>query len=97
MARWLMTCLVLGKPSRAYNVGHGTGVTIAQLARQVSRLAALDADVRIEGRATSGLASPRYLPDVQRAERELGLHNSVGLQDAIRRTLTWRQAQRPHL
>lgn len=96
MARWLITCLVLGKSGQAYNVGHGTGVTIAQLAQQVSQLAGLDANVRIEGRATSGLASPRYLPDVQRAERELGLHNSVNLQDAIRRTLTWQQAQRQH-
>ncbi|SCK37707.1 dTDP-glucose 4,6-dehydratase [Variovorax sp. HW608] len=92
MARWLLTCLILGRPSRAYNVGHASGVTIAQLACQVTRLAALETDVRIEGHATSGLASARYLPDVHRAERELGLHNSVDLQDAILRTLAWRKA-----
>lgn len=97
MARWLMTCLVLGEPDRAYNVGHDRGVTIAQLARQVSHLAAIEADVRIEGRGAPGLAGARYLPDVRRAGHELGLKNAVDLQDAIQRTLAWRQAQQAHL
>lgn len=92
MARWLLSCLILGAPGRAYNVGDPGEITVAQLAAEVTRIAASGMPVQIAGQPTSGLAGPCYLPDVRRAGTELGLRNAVGLEEGIRRTLAWRQA-----
>jgi len=92
MARWLLSCLVLGAPGRAYNVGGESEVTIARLAHEVTRLADTDQPVRIAGQPTPGLAGPRYVPDLRRASDELGLTNAVDLEEGIRRTLAWRRA-----
>lgn len=92
MARWLLSCLVLGKAGRAYNVGADTAVTIAQLASEITRVADTGEPVCIAGLSTPGLAGNRYVPDVRRAAEELGLRNAVDLEEAIRRTLAWCKA-----
>lgn len=89
MARWLLSALVLGAPGRAYNIGNDVAVTIAQLAGEVTRLADTGIPLHVAGRATAGLAGNRYVPDVRRAFAELGLSNAVGLEEGIRRTLSW--------
>lgn len=89
MARWLLSLLALGGAGRTYNVGGASEVTIAQLAREVTRLAGTGLPVRIAGEAAPGLAGSRYVPSLRRAEDELGLTNVVGLEEAIRRTLSW--------
>ncbi|WP_418132941.1 NAD(P)-dependent oxidoreductase [Variovorax sp. 375MFSha3.1] len=92
MARWLLSCLVLGKPGGVYNVGDDTSITIAELASEVTRLAETGVPVHIAGQSAPGLAGQRYLPDLRRASDELGLRNVVSLQEGIRRTLAWRKA-----
>lgn len=94
MARWLLSSLVLGAPGRIYNIGGDSEVTIAQLADEVTRIAGLSESVRMAGRAVEGLAGQRYVPDIRRAANELGLFNAVGLDEAIRRTLSWRAGAR---
>lgn len=89
MARWLLTCLVSGRPGRAYNVGSDVATSIAELAHAVAAQAASAMPVRVLGGAAPGLAGARYVPDTGRAQHELGLTNVVGLQDGIRRTLAW--------
>jgi len=91
MARWLLSCLVLGTPGRVYNIGSDRTVTIADLAAEVTRLAGTGIPLRIAGRPTPGLAGHRYVPDVRRARAELGLINAVDLEAGIRRTLAWRR------
>ncbi|WP_390346820.1 NAD-dependent epimerase/dehydratase family protein [Variovorax boronicumulans] len=89
MARWLLSCLALGAPGRAYNVGGDNEVTIAELAGEVTRVARTGIPVQVAGRTVPGLAGHRYVPDVKRAADELGLTNAVGLEEGIRRTLSW--------
>jgi nucleoside-diphosphate-sugar epimerase len=96
MARWLLGCLVLGASGRAYNVGGDEGVTIAQLAGEVTRLANTGVSVHVAGRPAPGLAGPRYVPDLRRASGELGLTNVVALEEGIRRTLSWRATPDAH-
>lgn len=91
MARWLLSCLVLGTPGRVYNVGSDRDVTIAGLAAEVTRLANIDASPSIAGRPAPGLAGHRYVPDLRRARAELALSNAVDLEEGIRRTLAWRR------
>lgn len=91
MARWLLSCLVLGASGRAYNIGSDADLTIGRLASEVTRLANTGMQAQIVGRLTPGLAGPRYVPDVRRAQAELGLTNAVNLEEGIRRTLAWRR------
>lgn len=89
MARWLLTCLVRGRPGRTYNVGSDDAVTIGGLAQRVASLSNAVDPVRFAGRATVGLAGNRYVPDLRRSTVELGLVNAVDLDEGILRTLRW--------
>ena len=85
---WLLAMLVRGQPDRAYNVGSDEAVTIAELARRVAALAPGKPAVRILGTSSDRIGS-RYVPDIARAQSELGLVPRVHLDDAITRTLAW--------
>lgn len=85
---WLLAILVRGRPGRAYNVGSEEAVTIAELAQRVAALAPAKPSVRILGTSSDRIGS-RYVPDIARAQSELGLVPRVRLDDAITRTLAW--------
>jgi len=93
LAHWLTMLLLRGTPQRAYNVGSDEAVSIAELARMVARVAqgetARETAVRVVGAAASGQSAlrNRYLPDIDRARSELGLHVTIKLESAIRHTL----------
>ncbi|MFI5398670.1 MAG: NAD-dependent epimerase/dehydratase family protein [Candidatus Binatia bacterium] len=87
MAIWLWHILVRGTRGRAYNVGSEHPVTILALAKLVA--AAFDPVPGIEVAlpAVVGPAAPRYVPSTRRAAAELGLHQVIDLEEAIRRTV----------
>lgn len=88
MAVWLWRCLLLGKVGRAYNVGSGEAIKVTDFAKRCS-------DIREMERVRKGVQEINgtyYVPDVSRAERELGCRQTVGLDEAIRRTLAWQRA-----
>lgn len=89
LAAWLWTLLVRGEAGRAYNVGSSRALSIAQVAREVD--AALGGGHGVEIAATSvpGALPQPYVPDTARAARELGLHEWIPLDEAIRRTADW--------
>lgn len=88
MVIWLLTILCKGEPGRPYNVGSEEDVTIADLAHRVARLAPSRVEVNIAGgRAPASAAPDRYVPSTRRARLELGLEQTVSLDDAIARTL----------
>lgn len=87
---WLWTILMRGEGMRPYNVGSDDAVSISELAHRVAAAAPVTKQVSILGQP--GTAPPeRYVPDVGRARRELGLDVAIGLDDAIRRTMAWLQ------
>jgi nucleoside-diphosphate-sugar epimerase len=88
LAVWLWTILLRGAAGRAYNVGSAHDIPIAQVAAQVSA-ACGGPEVRVGRAGVPGQAPSRYVPDVGRAERELGLRESVPLAEAVRRTAAW--------
>jgi dTDP-glucose 4,6-dehydratase len=84
MAHWLLTMLVGGRPGQAYNVGSDQIISIADLAHLVRDVLAPDKPVRILGQPTAGAARNRYVPDIRKAQQELGLDVTTPLADAIR-------------
>jgi nucleoside-diphosphate-sugar epimerase len=93
LAIWLWTILFRGAPLRAYNVGSAESVTIAETAQAVARVFDGKPSIEIAQKAVAGKPAQRYVPNVNRAEKELGLRAWVGLEEAIRRTVKWNVGQ----
>lgn len=93
LAIWLWTMLLKGKPGRPYNVGSERRVTVAELARIVASVVKPGIEVRIAGKPVPGKAPEQYVPSTRRARTELGLAETVGLEDAIRRAAEWARGQ----
>jgi dTDP-glucose 4,6-dehydratase len=89
LAAWLWTILLRGAPGRPYNVGSARSLSIAALAEEVRTALGSPHPVEVAGTPVPGAEPHRYVPDVSRAERELGLREHVALGDAIRRTAEW--------
>ena len=85
---WLLTILLNGERMHPYNVGSEDACSIADLAQRVAFLAGMPGQVRILSHDDGG-PLPRYVPDVSRARNELGLEQTISLDAAISRTLTW--------
>jgi len=88
LAVWLWTILFRARPCRPYNVGSGEPVSILETAKAVASLSAPPLPVTV-AQAPAGGAPQRYVPDVSRAELELGLVPRIGLSDAISRTMSF--------
>ena len=85
LSHWLFTLLEHGQPGQAYNVGSDEVISIAALAYLVRDILAPDKPVHIEGKADIGAARNRYVPDISKAQQQLGLSLTVPLAEAIRR------------
>jgi len=87
---WLLTILFKGESQRIYNVGSEDARSIAELAEVVGRC--FDPEIPVERPAVQqsapATASPDiYLPSTLRARTELGLEQTVLLEDGIRKTI----------
>jgi len=87
LAAWLWEMLTRGVAGRAYNLGSDEDHSLAEVAQRVGRL--FDVPVEVRGKTGDGGPRPRYVPDVGRARRELGLQVTVDLDEALRRTARW--------
>ncbi len=85
LAQWLFTLLERGRPGQAYNVGSDEVISIADLAHLVRNILAPNKPVHILGKPDAGAARNRYVPDISKAQKELGLNATVPLSEAIRR------------
>jgi len=92
LAIWLWTILVKGESNRPYNVGSAEEITIADLARTVENNTKPGVGMEIARQPVPGALPARYVPDVKRAELELGLRPLIGLAEGIRRTFEWHLA-----
>ena len=86
LAHWLLTLLHQGRAGEVYNVGSDEVVGIGELAYRVRDLLAPSKPVRILGQADAGQGRSRYIPDIRKAQRALGLRVTIPLAEAIRRT-----------
>jgi dTDP-glucose 4,6-dehydratase len=94
MVVWLWTVLLRGAAGRAYNVGSERTVTIGELAHRMAAL--VGGTVELAGTAVAGAPAHWHVPDTTRARKELGLEETVLLNDAIvRSSLWWRERAAP--
>ncbi|MCU1337563.1 MAG: NAD-dependent epimerase/dehydratase [Bryobacterales bacterium] len=89
LAVWLWTLAVRSEPFQPYNVGSGEDLTIAELAGVVAEATVPGTPIEIVQKPVPGAAAMRYVPSVERAERELGLRPAIALQEGVRRMYDW--------
>ena len=95
LAVWLWAILVRGESGRAYNVGSEQKRTIVETAHAVAARFTDCPEVVVVGRADPADDRSRYVACTRRARTELGVTESVGLDEAIRRTILWHKKGGP--
>ena len=86
---WLWVILCQGESGRAYNVGSDEAINLSSLARLVVKASGMDLPVLIAKEPVPNVLPARYVPQINRAQNELQLKQSVGLEESILRTLHW--------
>ena len=89
LAAWLWTILFRAPELVPINVGSEQDVSILELAETVARTLSPQTQIRIATPATPGAVPTRYVPSVDRARELLGLRQTIGLEECIRRTAEW--------
>lgn len=89
LAIWLWTVLAKGKSCRPYNVGSEDAISIRELAESVAHSVQPECKVRVANTPEPGKPAERYVPSTQRAYNELGCSETVGLPEAIRKTIDY--------
>jgi dTDP-glucose 4,6-dehydratase len=89
LAVWLWTILFRAPALVAINVGSARDVSVLELAEIVAATLAPTTEVYVARQAVPGAVPARYVPSVERAEMLLGLRETVGLEESIRRTAAW--------
>lgn len=85
---WLWAMLLRAPENATYNVGSEVGVSIAELAERTARLLGAGG-FEILGKADDGWNPGRYVPSTAKIRTELGLAETVALDQAILRTAMW--------
>jgi nucleoside-diphosphate-sugar epimerase len=89
LATWLWTMLFRAPALVPINVGSGRDVSILELAKTVAATLNPATEITVAKQAVPGVAPVRYVPSLARAEELLGLRETVGLEESIRRTAAW--------
>ncbi len=83
LVKWLWHILEYGVSGRPYNVGSDEAVSILELARTVKRVLNSSSKIVVCKQPVPGVLPPRYIPCIDRAERELGLRPETTLEKTI--------------
>lgn len=89
LAIWLWTMLFRAPSMRAYNVGSEDAVTIRELATATVRAVNPAVPVEVAQPLDPARVPHRYVPSTARAREELGLRQTVSLDEGLRRTAAW--------
>lgn len=86
LVEWLFAILADGKSGCVYNVGSDQTVSVLKLAKIVRNVLAANNRIIILQSAIHDAPPARYIPDISRIKKELGVNVCVPLSDAIRRS-----------
>ncbi len=91
MAFWMFRALACGKDGQCFNIGSPEGTTLHELALKIAAQVSGGLEITLPNLSAKACPGPRFVPDTARAQESLGLKPTVGLDEAIRRTLAWNQ------
>lgn len=83
LVEWLFTIIARGKNGEVYNVGSPWGISIKELAQEIASHFTPAPQIEIREKALPGQRVQRYVPDISKAQRELGLEVRVSLSEAV--------------
>ncbi len=87
-AFWVLAALANGRPRETYNVGSPEPIDLGSLAKMITQSFNPVPEIRARLGQT-GHDRNRLVPDVSRAQRDLGVEVTVPLGEAVQRTITW--------
>lgn len=88
LAVWLWQMLTSAEAGKAYNVGSDDAISMRSLAARVAAIVG-NGDYRVLGAHDTGWNPGRYVPDTGAIRNDLGVKQTVTLDEAIRRTALW--------
>lgn len=91
LVEWLLKILVHGAHGHTYNVGSEEAISIRDLAYLVQRCTGATNEVILQQTTEHTQLPERYVPSTERIRHDLGVTQTVGLEEAIRRTFTYHQ------
>lgn len=83
LAVWLTTMLYEGKAGQAYNVGSDIKINLLDLAELIRKVINPNLQIKIQKRNDSTQLRSRYIPNINKAKKELNLKISYTLEDSI--------------
>ncbi|MDB6025508.1 MAG: dTDP-glucose 4,6-dehydratase [Verrucomicrobiales bacterium] len=87
-AFWTLAALSRGTPREVYNIGSPEGIHLLALAKLITQhFSPLPEILTKVGQ--SGHDATRLVPNIAKAQRDLGVQVTVSLSDAIQNTITW--------
>lgn len=89
LAVWLWTILFRAPCLVPFNVGSANDLSIFELAHTVAATLDPKTEIRVARQAVPGAKPACYVPRVDRAREVLGLQETIGLEESIRRTAAW--------
>jgi dTDP-glucose 4,6-dehydratase len=95
LAIWLWTLLLHPRAAGTYNIGSDESHSIREIAECVSRHSPACPPVAVAQRPDLRHPAARYVPDIHRARRELGLDVWTSFESAIQKTLEFHQHPEP--
>jgi len=90
---WLWTILFKAPPLLPFNVGSCHDISILELAQITAKTLRPQTEIIVAKEPVPGAPPSHYVPSVDRAHQVLGLRESVGLAESIRRTAKWYAGQ----
>jgi nucleoside-diphosphate-sugar epimerase len=93
VAAWLLKASIAGTDGAVYNLGGDTPVSHAELAAIVSEQTTPRATVVVKQHSTTAAARHHdFCPDISHTAKALGVATTVGLAEAVARTMSWQAA-----
>ncbi len=94
MVVWLLRILFSDSALSCYNLGSAQSISIKELAETISHSIYHESRVTIAVPPRPGSPIQRYIPDTDKAHRDLGLRQYTDLRSAINKTITWERHRR---
>jgi len=82
---WLLNILLRGKNNSIYNVGSEKGLSIYNLAKNISKLSSIKMGIKVKNKNIN-TKNHLYIPSTDKIKKELNMIEEINLEEAIKKT-----------